>query len=309
MLRLTLPFYVLIAFASLGAGQGDSVRPNDRIHPGDVIEIDELGGFDYDWRGRLNPEGFLEGFSKVAEPIFGRCATPDELAESVQRAYSKVLRAPRVRVQILDRSARPAAYFEGAVKQPMRVQIRRDVHLRELVVMSGGFTDRASGVVTVLRPENQSCESPQDEPTRLHTVKIVDILSGDRAADMKILSGDIVTVQEVQPVYVIGGIDRPGRQDWREGATVTRVVAGAGGIAKGGVAGSVTIFRRESGAAKVIEADLDDIVAGDAADIEIKPFDIVDVPLKGQAKRTEPPVVEDRPARPDRRSLPVRVVD
>jgi protein involved in polysaccharide export with SLBB domain len=301
--------FSLLGLAHHGMAQDISVASADRIHPGDLIEIDELGGFDYDWRGRLNPEGYLAGFSKVADPIFGRCRSPQELAESVRTAYSKVLRDPRVRVRILDRSERSPAYFEGAIRQPMRLQIRRDVHLRELIVIGGGFTDRASGEVTVLRPENLSCESPKGEPTKLHTVKVADILSGDRTADLKILSGDIVTVQEVQPVYVIGGIGRPGKQDWRDGATVSRVIAAAGGVSKGGVAGSVSIFRRESGDSKVIDADLDAITAGAADDIEIRPFDIIDVPLKGQAKRTMPPVVEDRAARRDRRALPVRVID
>ena len=307
--RTCLLIFSLFAIASDGSGQSKSVSPTDRIHPGDLIEIDELGGFDYDWRGRLNPEGFLAGFTKVADPILGRCRTPAELAEAVREAYSKVLRDPQVRVRILDRSERPVAYFEGAIKQPMRLQIRREVRLRELVVIGGGLTDRASGEVTVLRPEGQSCESPDGEPTQLHTVKIADILAGDRAADLKVLSGDIVTVQEVQPVYVIGGIVRPGKVDWRDGATVSRVVAAAGGVIKGGLGGSVSIFRRDSGNSTVIEADLDAIMDGAASDIDIRPFDIIDVPLKGQPKRTIPPGVENRNVPVDRRTLPIRVID
>lgn len=307
--RISFLIISLIVLTSTGWPQGKPVRSSDRIHPGDLIEIDELGGFDYDWRGRLNPEGFLAGFAKVADPIFGRCKSPEELAELVRAAYSRTLRDPQVRVRILDRSERPMAYFDGAIKQPMRLQIRRDVYLRELVVIGGGFTDRASGEVTVLRPENQSCQTPQGEPTKLHTVKVADILAGDQAADLKIVSGDIVTVVEVQPVYVIGGIVRPGKQDWRDGATVSRVIAASGGVTKGGVAGSVLIFRRELGASKIIDADLDAIKAGAAEDIEIKPFDIIDVPLKGEMKRTIPPVVEDRRGGADRRELPVRVID
>ena len=307
--RFHLLIFSLVALVSFIPGQGATISASERIHIGDLIEIDELGGFDYDWRGQLNPEGFLAGFSKVTDPIFGRCKSPEELAEAIRAAYSKVLRDPRVRVRILDRSGRPPAFFEGAIKQPMRLQIRREVHLSELVVVGGGFTDRASGEVTVLRPENQSCESPEGEPTKLHSVKIADILSGDRAADLKILSGDIVTVQEVRPVYIVGGVVRPGKQDWRDGATVSRIVAAAGGVSKGGVAGKVSIFRRESGVSKVIDADLDAIIDGAAEDIKINPLDIIDVPLKGEARRSDPPVVEDQVIRTDRRVLPVRVID
>jgi len=299
----------MTALTYAGSSQSTPVQPSDRIHPGDLIEIDELGGFDFDWRGRLNPEGFLDGFSKVAEPIFARCKTPAELSELVRSAYVKTLRDPRVQVRILDRSQRPVAFFEGAIKQPLRLQIRREVRLRELVVMGGGFTDRASGEVTVLRPENQNCDSEPGEATRLVKVKIADILAGDRASDLKILSGDLVFVEEVRPIFVIGGIGRPGKQDWREGATVSRVIAAAGGVSNRGVAGSVTIFRREGSESKVIEADLDAITAGNSPDVEIKAFDIVDVPLKGQGKRTMPPVVADKVERPDRRTLPTRIID
>lgn len=306
--RILSTVLALAVFTLAGSPQDPSTAPVDRIHPGDLIEIDELGGFDFDWRGRLNPEGFLGGFSRVTEPIFARCKTPAELAEAVQAAYSRTLRDPQVRVRILDRSQRPLAYFEGAIKQPMRIQIRREVFLSELVVIAGGFTDRASGEVTVLRPAGQSCESAAEE-TRSIKVKISDILAGDSAANIKIVSGDLVLIEEVRPIYVIGGIGRPGKQDWREGATVSRVIAAAGGVSNRGVSGSVTIFRRESGVSRVIEADLDAIAAGRSQDIDIKAYDIVDVPLRGQSKRTIPPVVEDPAPRVDRRSLPLRVID
>lgn len=281
----------------------------DRIHPGDLIEVDELGGFDFDWRGRLNPEGFLDGFSKVADPIFARCKAPAELAETIETAYSRTLRAPQVRVRILDRSQRPVAFMEGAVKQPMRLQIRRPVSLGELVVVAGGFTDRASGEVTILRPPDQSCEGEPSDETRIIKVTIADILAGNPTANLKIFSGDNVLIEEVQPVYVIGGVGRPGKQHWREGATVSRVVAAAGGASDRGVAGNATIYRRESGTSRVIEADLDAISAGRSPDILINAYDIIEVPLKGGARRAQPPVVEDRAQRPPRGSLPLRVID
>ena len=31
------------------------------IHSGDLIDVDVVGSIEYDWRGRLNPEGFLDG--------------------------------------------------------------------------------------------------------------------------------------------------------------------------------------------------------------------------------------------------------
>jgi protein involved in polysaccharide export with SLBB domain len=304
---LTLAF-VIIAGLCCTPALGQAIDPSvDKIHIGDLIEVDELGGFDYDWRGGLTSEGFLDGFTKIADPVFGLCKTPDELAETIRDAYARTLRDPKVIVRILDRSQRAVAILHGAIRQPMRLQIRRPVRLSELAVIGGGFTDKASGAITVLRPPNQGCGSTESSTT-VTKVQISEILSGDQAADMFIRSGDLVTVELVEPVYVVGGVNRPGRLDWREGATLSRVVAAAGGVSGRGVSGRVSIFRREASISTVIDADLDKIISGAAKDIDIRPSDIIDVPVRGQPKRTAPPVAEISESQP-RQQLPLRVIN
>jgi protein involved in polysaccharide export with SLBB domain len=274
-----------------------------------LIEVDELGGFDYDWRGSLNPEGFLDGFTRIVEPVFALCKSPTELAEAIRKAYAKTLRDPRVNVRILDRSQRPVAILDGAVRQPMRLQIRRAVRLSEIAVISGGFTDRASGVVSVLSPANMSCDSTASTTATVTKVKISDILSGDESANIRIRSGDIVTVESVESVFVIGGVNRPGKIDWREGATLSRVMAAAGGVSNRGVAGNVSIFRTDASGSVVIDADLDKVVSGSAKDIEIRPLDIIDVPLRGQPRRTSPPVADSGEVQVKQQVLPLRVIN
>lgn len=310
--RVFLPTIFSIGLAvalqvSLSFGQ-TSTTSDPKIHPGDLVEIDELGGFDFDWRGRLNPEGYLDGFTKVADPIFGRCRTVTELAESVRAAYSKTLRDPRVIVRILDRSQRPVAIFDGAVRQPMRLQIRRKAALNELVVIAGGFTDRASGEISIVRPPHQSCDSTSDTAEFL-TVRVSDLLQGKSGSNIEVLSGDIVSVRSVEPVFVVGGVNRPGKIDWREGATISRIVAAAGGVSGRGVTGKVSIFRREQGESVVIPVDLDKVLKGSAEDVPLRPRDIVDVPLKGDPQRTAAPVIEGDEQAKHTQSLPIRVIE
>lgn len=304
--------FVLIIVVTLWcnhASGGQVDRPgDDLIHHGDLIEVDELGGFDYDWRGRLNPEGFLDGFAKIVEPIPALCKSTQQLAEAIREVYARTLRDPKVVIRILDRSQRPVAIFDGAIRQPMRLQIRRQVKLSELAVISGGFTDKASGEIMILRPPYQSCDSPVST-TILTKVRISEILSGDNEANIIIRSGDIVTVESVEPVYVIGGVNRPGRLDWREGATLSRVMAAAGGVSNRGVSGSVTIFRRVGSDSQVIDADLDKVTSGKADDVEIRPFDIIDVPIRGAPKPSSPPVAETGEATVRPQPLPLRVIN
>ncbi len=307
---LVLGTFASVPGPALSQRLDDSKTSGDnKIHPGDLIEIDELGGFDHDWRGRLDPDGFLNGFTKVADPIFALCRTPQELAETVRIAYSTTLRDPKVIVRILDRSQRPMAIFDGAIRQPMRLQIRRPVRLSELAVIGGGFTDRASGKITILRPPHHNCMVPS-ESTGVVSVTTSDILAGKEGSDVIVMSGDIVTVGTVEPVFVIGGVNRPGRIDWRPGSTISRLVATAGGVSGRGVKGKVSIFRRiKDGSSSVIEVDLDKVEPGDPSDVAILPLDIVDVPIKGDRRRTSPPVMEtpesSRPSQP----LPIRIID
>ena len=55
----------------------------NRIHAGDIVDIRVVGNLDYDWRGGLTPEGFLDGFEKVPKQIYARCRTEDEIAKQI----------------------------------------------------------------------------------------------------------------------------------------------------------------------------------------------------------------------------------
>src|SRR5204862_3340232 len=88
----------------------------DLVHPGDLIDIHVTGFIEYDWRGSLNPEGFIDSYEKITKPIFGQCRTADEIAVDISKDLSSILREPKVEVRIVDRSKRAFAIIDGAVK-------------------------------------------------------------------------------------------------------------------------------------------------------------------------------------------------
>src|SRR5215218_6200785 len=57
----------------------------DLIHTGDLIDVDIVGSTEYDWRGKLTPEGFLNGINFVEEPIYGLCRAEEEVAAAVAK--------------------------------------------------------------------------------------------------------------------------------------------------------------------------------------------------------------------------------
>jgi protein involved in polysaccharide export with SLBB domain len=310
-------------FVALKAQNGEA-RPQDsgieRIHIGDVIDVDIVGSYDHDWRGTLTPEGFLDGMEELGKQIFALCRTEADLAAELTREFSKNLRDPVIRVRILDRSNRPEALISGGVQTPARMQIKRRVRLLETIVLAGGITDIASGEITIFRPGFAGCDGVEDanfvnsstgQPaSKTLRISISDILKGEDAANPIIRSGDIITVLEAPPVYVIGGVNNPGPVQLRTELTLSRAVASAGGVAKNGLSNEITIFRRSEGTPETIPADLRKIEADPEADIPLKPYDIIDVQQRGGEKRQFPPVVRGGDqAGLDPQKLPLRIID
>src|SRR5687767_9091315 len=64
------------------------------IHLGDLIDVDVVGSFEYDWRGTLTPEGFLNGLESLESEVFALCRSEEQLASEIAKAYGKFLRDP-----------------------------------------------------------------------------------------------------------------------------------------------------------------------------------------------------------------------
>jgi protein involved in polysaccharide export with SLBB domain len=302
------------------------------IHLGDEIEVDVLGSLDYDWRGTLTPEGFLNGLEELSSQVFGLCRSEEEVASEIAKEYSKILRDPKVVVKIIDRTNRPHSTLYGAVKVQQRFQIKRPVFLNELIILAGGFTDKASGEIQIFRPvslscaemtppKNQSAETDekkrerfisarQDNGSQFINIRISDLLSGKKEANLQILAGDVITVLEAKPIYVIGGVNTPRQIATRSQMTVSRAIAGAGGLSKDADATRVTVFRRAGNETKIIETDLEKIKANQAEDIVLQAFDIIDVSQKGNARRKYPPILKiDDLSSGSSPKLPLRIID
>lgn len=303
------------------AGEQGASDARNLIHFGDLIDIDVIGSFEYDWRGGLTPEGFLDGLDIAEKPIYALCRSEDEVAADVRIEFGRILRDPNIVVRILDRSNRPLAYLDGAVRTPTKFQLKRPAHLNELLVLAGGITDTASGDIRIFRRPDLNCrqrspgESPdivpasQSNSPKSFTIKISELLGGSQEANPEILSGDVVTVVQSLPIYVIGGVNNPRQIASRVTMSVSRAVSSAGGIAKDGLAEEITIYRTR-GTGGPFEVDLNKIRAGSENDVLLEPYDIVDVGVKGRAKRKFPPVIENLPgAGGQLANLPLRIVD
>ena len=285
----------------------------DLIHYGDLIDVDFVGSVDYDWRGSVTPEGFLDGLDLASEPIYALCKSEEAVAAEIAKQYSRTLRDPKVVVKIIDRSGRAVTLLLGAVKNQQRFNIKRQVRLSELLALSGGITDTASGEVTIFRPGNTNCLQPgastelaKSSVTHLTLSKL---LSGDSESNPIILSGDIISVIKASPIYVIGGVNNPRQLSSREEMTVLHAISAAGGLAKEAVESDVTIYRRDGKTTKTISIDLHKIRSRQQDDVVLKPFDILDVGQKGRPKPKFPPAIDTETENRNLYKLPIRPIE
>ncbi len=321
-LTLTAAAFAALFFWELVPAQAPKDREEDLVHFGDLIDVDVLGGFEFDWRGTLTPEGFLDGANSFGDPIYGLCRSEGEIAVDLTKSFSKFLRDPKVIVRLIDRSNRAVVTLDGAIRSPQRFQMRRTAHLRELIVLSGGITDEASGNIQIFRPKSLNCGASdkggpnglkfdagsKGNESQLINITISDLLKGFEAADPIIQSGDLITVQRAVPIYVIGGVNNPKQLSARSNMTVTKAIASAGGFSKDADASQVTVFRKIGNQTSVIDVDLSKGLTDAATDPELKALDIVDVAQKGRSKRKYAPIVAMGKAAIER-TLPLRILD
>lgn len=294
------------------------VAPEDMVHFGDLIEIDVVGSVEYDWRGQVNPEGFINGLSLGVDPVFALCHSQQSIVEKVMALYGKYLRNPEITVRIVDRSARPLTTMLGAIRTPQSYRIKRAVRLNELIALAGGVIDTASGEVQIFRPAKLSCGEDDganfnrttEDGSRYLRIKLSDLITGRPEANPVVKPGDMVTVEEAAVIYVVGGVNYPQKIFARQEMTVSRAIATAGGAVKGADTKQVVIYRRKNNESASLVVDLTKIELKQAEDVVLQAFDIIEVPRAARDPKRPPPVLPTLDVKPSNAStLPVVVVD
>ncbi|NNE99645.1 MAG: hypothetical protein HKN25_11555 [Pyrinomonadaceae bacterium] len=318
--------------APLKIAKPKKLEAEDLIHSGDIVDVDVLGSVEYDWRGEITPEGFLSGINFLEKSIFAACRTEDSLAKEIAAGYSGLLNNPSVVVKILDKSKRPLSTLYGAVDQPQRFKLKRKVFLNELIILSGGLTERASGEIRILRQPNANCvldggsNSPEpalgsegrtelvsarkESELKVINLTVSDLLKGKKGSNPQVLYGDVINVLTAQPIYVFGAVENPTKIAIRKGLTVSRAIDSAGGLTKDANPGEITIFRRRDRDTELIEVDMKMIKSGDEIDIELVPFDVIQVGGRLRNDNKTPPIVRfGYDERKEISRLPLRVID
>ena len=262
------------------------------LGPGDVLDIRVFGQPDLTSTVPVDSDGNLSSLPFLETPIKAKCRSDKDVQKDIAAAYAKFINNPQVSVRISERNSRQPATVFGAVRQPTRVEMKRKVRLNELMAVSGGFTERASGTIQILHTEPLMCPEPGEEDlakpidgTRipLQVVKIAELRAGKSEANPVIRPGDYVLVTEAEPVYITGAVMSPGGIYLREQLMLSRALAMVGGARKEAKLNDVKVFRQIPGTAnqEIIHVDVAAIRKNQKPDFLLQAYDVIEVTEAG----------------------------
>lgn len=173
----------------------------------------------------------------------------------------------------------------GAVIAPARLELKRQIRLREAITIVGGLTKNAGSTIEI-RPSGTRCppESFASDrssiPAKVRVYQTIGIQSDDETQNPYLEAGDLVVVSERDPVFIVGAIAQP-QQILLEGRlTLTQAIAHAGGLRKEAQPEKVRIYRQPKGSDQRLElmVNLKKIRKKRAEDPVLQPYDIIEVP-------------------------------
>ena len=265
---------------------------NYLIGPGDTLDVRVFGQPDLNAVVEVDSDGNVSSLPLLEAPVPAKCRTDKEVQKDITKAYAKYLKNPQISVRVAERKSRQPATVFGAVRQPTRVVMNRKVRLNELMVVSGGFTERASGTIQIFHTEPLMCPQPGEEALAapidtlkapFEIVKITELRSGKSQANPVVRPGDIVLVTEAEPVYITGSVVAPQGVFLRDQLTLSRALAMVGGVKKEAKTSDIRIYRQKPGATdqEMIRVDYAAIKKNQKPDFFLQPFDIIEVPEAG----------------------------
>src|SRR5215204_1622762 len=262
------------------------------LGPGDVLDVRVFGQPELTSTVQVDGDGNLSSLPFLERPIKAKCRSDKEMQKEIATAYAKFINNPQVSVRISERNSRQPATVFGAVRQPTRIEMKRKVRLNELMAVSGGFTERASGTIQILHTEPLMCPEPGEEALAkpiegtnipLQVVKISELRMGKPEANPIIRPGDYVLVTEAEPVYITGSVVSPGGIYLRDQLMLSRALAMVGGVRKEAKLNDVRIYRQVPGSAnqEVIHVDVAAIRKNQKPDFLLQPYDVIEVTEAG----------------------------
>lgn len=268
------------------ADEPDTSADAYRIGAGDVLEITVVTG-----SGRspqlsaenlqVNEKGQIQVFDGITGAA---CLTTGELASALKTRYLQYKHEPlSVVVNVKEYRSQLVAVI-GAVKSPGRFEMRRPIRLLELLALyAGGPSEVSDGRIEVVHTQNSVCTGPDaraEVAMASASYKWDDVRVGREEANPYVRPGDVISLADAPQAFVIGNVREPKNIPLKERITLTTALAMAGGTLEATKNDKIRIERQKPGGVSkdILIVDLNAIKKQQAADVELMPGDIVEVP-------------------------------
>src|SRR5258706_6650611 len=131
--------------------------------------------------------------------------------------------------------------------------------------------------------QDKAADASGSDIGRLEIYQINDVKKGVGKNDPFIRPGDIVIVTEGEPIYITGAVVSPQPIVMKDGMTLARALAMAGGPIRQAKTGEIHVYRQKEGkiGSEDLKFDYDAIRKGKQQDVLLQAYDIVDVRLIG----------------------------
>jgi polysaccharide biosynthesis/export protein len=257
-----------------------------KIGPDDTLNVSVLHSEELTGTWRVNATGDLR------LPLIGTVKaaglTVEQFEADITKRIRKFINEPHVSVFMSESRSRPVTVI-GAVDRPGTLQLQGRSTLLSVLNMAGGAKE-AGPVLTITRDLSNGIIPLEQARTTLDgrysvaEVNLEEVLSGrGPVAELEVLANDLIRIPQKQTrlVHIIGEVNRPGSVELATTDTVsiTRLIAAAGGFtrtAKPNKAIVRHIGSESAGETAVI--DLNRIVEGKAADLQLGEGDVLIVP-------------------------------
>lgn len=212
---------------------------------------------------------------------------PDDTKRHLQADVGKIMTGESPDVPLLpgdmvfvdkEEDFRDKIILLGQVQKPGNYTLTEELTLVRLISLAGGLLpDSSTSNVRITRRSADGTDASM-------ITDMGKILEG-RQEDVRLQANDIIYVEKAESagaaVSVLGHVQKPGNYNYATGMTIIRLISQAGGFTQLAAPNRVRLVRwsnRERNQRTSIQVDVNRIMDGSGADVELQAGDLVVVP-------------------------------
>jgi len=238
-----------------------------RIGVGDVLAVDAFQN------GEISGDFSVESGGTITFPLLGAVDVEGMTSTEVGVLLEEMLERDfyvdvQLQIEVKEYRSQPITVF-GEVSRPGTYFLRGQTTLTQVLALAGGLKAGAGPTLELRRSADGD-----DEGREVVVFSTEKVLSGREGADVRIISGDVISVSAKQLCFITGEVSHPGQYEIERGLTLMQALSSAGGLTK--FASQRIELHRDGDEGKVIlEFDFGDIRKGKVPDPEIQRGDVI----------------------------------